>query len=112
LKATGSAGFGALTQSNAPLWQAALAGAALLVAVGVAVVIARQLGGPVADLSAVCDALANSVGDVAIPPALASTKCGALARSMALFQDAVRRNGGRGDAGDCAQRRNCGAADG
>jgi hypothetical protein len=84
LKATGSAGFGALTQSNAPLWQAALAGAALLVA----------------------------VGDVAIPPALASTKCGALARSMALFQDAVRRNGGRGDAGDCAQRRNCGAADG
>ena len=93
LLATASAGFGALAESAVALWQVIVAGGALLIVVAGAIVVARQLGGPVADLAVACDALAKGKSGLAVPHAGRTDEIGALARSMGVLQEALRRNG-------------------
>jgi methyl-accepting chemotaxis protein len=71
---------------------AALAGFAVLLAVAGVVMIRRSIAGPIAGITRVTEAVAGGDASIAIPFSDRNDEIGALARSIAVFQRAMRNN--------------------
>jgi methyl-accepting chemotaxis protein len=69
-----------------------LAGIAVALAIAGVVVIARSVTKPIADITSITEAVAAGDAAVAIPFSDRSDEIGALARSIAVFQSAMRSN--------------------
>jgi methyl-accepting chemotaxis protein len=69
-----------------------LAGAAVLLALAGALIIWRAVAQPLARITRVTESVAAGTTQVAVPYGRRSDEIGALARSIAVFQDAMRRN--------------------
>src|SRR3974390_3180430 len=78
--------------AHGPVWISAIAGVVVLGAVGFAVVGVRGITRPLAELAAMTERIARGEAQVAIPHTDRQDEIGAVARRMALFQDAMRRN--------------------
>jgi methyl-accepting chemotaxis protein len=70
-----------------------LGAAALILALAGALVIHRSIARPLAEVTRVTEAVAGGDGALAVPYGDRHDEIGALARSISVFQDAIRRNG-------------------
>jgi methyl-accepting chemotaxis protein len=87
--------YGELYQSvRTSAWVLSVLGivALLLIAAGIAM-IWRAVARPLSEITRVTEIVAQGKSDVAVPHAQRQDEVGALARSIAVFQDAMRRNG-------------------
>jgi len=74
------------------LWLSLLAGLAVMLAAAGALVISRSVAKPIADITRVTEAVAAGDVSIAVPFSERSDEIGALARSIAVFQRAMRNN--------------------
>jgi methyl-accepting chemotaxis protein len=77
---------------NTAMWLSVLAGCAILLAIAGALMIARSVARPLADITRVTTAVAAGDAGVAIPFTERSDEIGALARSIGVFRDAMNHN--------------------
>ncbi|HEX5211031.1 MAG TPA: methyl-accepting chemotaxis protein [Pseudolabrys sp.] len=77
---------------KAALWLSLLAGLAVMLATAGAFVISRSVAKPIADITRVTEAVAAGDDTVAVPFSERKDEIGALARSIAVFQIAMRNN--------------------
>src|SRR3974390_1055689 len=78
--------------THGPVWISAIAGVVVFGAVALAVVGVRGITRPLAELAAMTKRIACGEAHGAILHRDRQDEIGAVARSMALFQDAMRRN--------------------
>ena len=74
------------------LWVTLLAGFAILLAGAGAVVITRSVAHPIVRITRITEAVAAGDASIAVPYSERGDEIGALARSIAVFQDAMRSN--------------------
>jgi methyl-accepting chemotaxis protein len=74
------------------LWLSLLAGFAVMLAVAGALVIRQSVARPIAGITRVTEAVAAGDASIAVPYSERSDEIGALARSIAVFQRAMRNN--------------------
>jgi methyl-accepting chemotaxis protein len=74
------------------LWLSLLAGFAVMLAVAGALVIRQNVARPIAGITRVTEAVAAGDASIAVPYSERSDEIGALARSIAVFQRAMRNN--------------------
>ncbi|MGH6725085.1 MAG: HAMP domain-containing protein, partial [Pseudolabrys sp.] len=74
------------------LWLSLLAGLAVMLAAAGAATISRNVAKPIADITRVTEAVAAGEASVSVPFSERSDEIGALARSIAVFQRAMRHN--------------------
>jgi methyl-accepting chemotaxis protein len=74
------------------MWLSLLAGFAVMLAVAGVLIISRSVAGPISAITRVTEAVAAGEAQVAVPYAGRRDEIGALARSIAVFQRAMRHN--------------------
>jgi methyl-accepting chemotaxis protein len=79
-------------ETDRTAWLVSLLAVAVLLAIAGVVIIWRAVAGPLARITKVTEAVAAGEVQVAMPYAERGDEIGALARSIAVFQDAMRRN--------------------
>ena len=77
---------------NTAMWLSLLACVAVLLAIAGAMVISRSVAKPIADITRVTEAVAAGDAAIAVPFGERRDEIGALARSIAVFQRAMRHN--------------------
>jgi len=74
------------------MWLTLMAGFAVLLAAAGALVISRSVAKPIASITRITEAVAAGDASIAVPYSERSDEIGALARSIAVFQRAMRNN--------------------
>jgi len=92
LMAIGAVLLDSVVDNSAPVWVTAAMGALFLGAVTLAVLGARSVAGAVAGLTRATEKIAAGEADVSIPACDRTDEVGALARSIAVFQQAMAHN--------------------
>ena len=77
---------------NTALWLSVLAGLAAMLAAAGAILISRSVARPLADITRITEQVASGDGSVSIPFSERGDEIGALARSIGVFQQAMRHN--------------------
>ena len=93
------------------MWLSLLAGFAVMLATAGAMVISRSVAKPIADITRVTEAVAAGDAPMSVPFSERSDEIGALARSIAVFQRAMRQQR-RTQSHRARRRRNAHAASG
>jgi methyl-accepting chemotaxis protein len=77
---------------NSAVWLSVLAAFAVMLATAGAVLIARNVASPLAEITRVTEQIAGGDGSIAIPFGERADEIGALARSIGVFKQAMRHN--------------------